>query len=479
MISALGDAREFNKGMTEVATLSPAAKREIDLLGQGVRDVAVLANQELPDATSAMYDMISAGVEVEDAGKALETAGKLAVGGVTTIATSTDLLTTAVNAWGAETVSAERVADIMFATVQKGKTTIDELGGSLFNVAPVAAAAGVSLEEIGAGAATLTAQGAPTSVAMTQMRNAIVELLKPSERLAPVWKAAGYESGEAAIQALGFAGAANLVAEAGNNSAGGVLKLVQSQEAVQAILGITGANLDAFRGNLDATTDSAGAAEGAFEEMSGTLGLPDRPAAGPVRRPQAQRRPGIHRAGPRRPGFGRRDWPVHRRQDRPAARDQGPVRRHSPLRLPARQLAPAHLGDRRPQPRAGRLRARQPGRPGRWLRPQLRPGRPGRQPGPPAGPAGHRRLRGHLRRRSPELNQHRNRDHQPVRGPPAPRRLPGPAGDQPPGPAGMVHGHRLRCRHRQRVNLDRRGLHPGGHRFGHPVVRPTSTRRRS
>ena len=268
---SLNSSRQFERGMREIGTLSTDARANLSVLSGEVRNVAIVANQSLPDATKAMYDMVSAGVAVEDAGGALETAGKLAVAGVTDISTSTDLLTTAVNAWGSDTLSAERTADIMFATVQRGKTTIDQLGQSLFNVAPVAAAAGVSIEEIGAAAATLTAQGTPTSVAMTQMRNAIVELLKPSEKLAPVWKAAGYESGEAAIKALGFAGAANLVAEASGNSASGLLKLVGSQEAVQAILGITGRNLATFTENLDATTNSSGNAEQAFVDMSGTL----------------------------------------------------------------------------------------------------------------------------------------------------------------------------------------------------------------
>ena len=56
-------------------------------------------------------------------------------------------------------MSAGKASDILFQTVEKGKTTIPELGASLGQVMPFAASAGVSLESVGAAMATITAGG--------------------------------------------------------------------------------------------------------------------------------------------------------------------------------------------------------------------------------------------------------------------------------------------------------------------------------
>ncbi|MDA0087641.1 phage tail tape measure protein [Brachyspira hyodysenteriae] len=66
----------------------------------------------------------------------------------------------------------------MFQTLKLGKTDFTQLSKSLFNVIPTASALGVKFEEIGAGIAVMTAQGTPTSVATTQIRQTLVELNK-------------------------------------------------------------------------------------------------------------------------------------------------------------------------------------------------------------------------------------------------------------------------------------------------------------
>ena len=61
-------------------------------------------------------------------------------------------------------------------TVRLGKTTIGELSDGLFQVVPVASAAGVSFDQVSAALAAITLQGTPTSVAATNLRGALVEL---------------------------------------------------------------------------------------------------------------------------------------------------------------------------------------------------------------------------------------------------------------------------------------------------------------
>ena len=67
-------------------------------------------------------------------------------------------------------------------------TTFDELGASLFNVVPTAASFGVGLDQVAAALAVTTAQGVPTKIATTQLRQAFVEAGRESSILAKTIK---------------------------------------------------------------------------------------------------------------------------------------------------------------------------------------------------------------------------------------------------------------------------------------------------
>jgi len=268
---SVGPAAEFQTGLAEIATLSEDAKSSIGAIGDSVKEVAVTFGQDLKDSTKAAYDAISAGIPTKEVGNFLKTAARAATGGLVDIATSVDVLTTSVNAWAKENLTAERASDILFSVVQRGKTTYEQLAGSLSNVANIAAAADISLEEVGAAVASLTAQGVPTSEAMTQIRGAVQGLIRDTPELIRAFNQAGYASGEAAIRAIGFGGAAGIVARAANGSLGAIQKMVGSVEGMNAVLGVTGSNLELFNENLEATRRSAGVSERAFNQLANTF----------------------------------------------------------------------------------------------------------------------------------------------------------------------------------------------------------------
>jgi TP901 family phage tail tape measure protein len=260
-------AADFDKGMREVATLTPDVAENLDAIKTDVLDLSKTLGIDAVEATGALYQAISAGVPTDNAISFLEIASKAAIGGVTDTETAVDGLTTVMNAFASQNIDAQDAADVMFATVKAGKTTFDELSDSLFQVAPLADAAGVSFAEISAALATLTAQGTPTRVATTQLRAAIQALTRPSEELTAIFKDAGIESGELAVRQLGLAGAADIVSKATGGSISTMTKLLGSIEGVQGLLGITGASAEMFAKNVQGMADAGGAAEAAFQEM--------------------------------------------------------------------------------------------------------------------------------------------------------------------------------------------------------------------
>ena len=201
----------------------------------------------------------------------LEVATKAAVGGVTDLETAVDGITTVMNSFGDAAGDATAVSDQMFTAVRLGKTTFEELSSSVFNVAPLAAAAGVGFDEITAGLARLTAQGVPTAVATTQLRAAIQSLAAPSEGGKKVLDELGLSFDATTLAEEGLEGAFNKLYDATGGNIEQLKAVIGSVEGVQAVLGLTGPNAEAFASALDEVRDSSGATDKAFETMSNTL----------------------------------------------------------------------------------------------------------------------------------------------------------------------------------------------------------------
>ena len=188
-VASLKLAADFDKAFSEVRTLLPDVSDEaFGALQKDLRDFSNETGTVTTEAIPALYQAISAGVPRENVMDFLRVANKAAVGGVTDLETAVDAITSSVNSYGPEVLSATEASDLMFTAVRLGKATFDELGAALFNVVPTAASFGVGLDQVAAALAVTTAQGVPTKIATTQLRQAFVEAGKESSILAKTIK---------------------------------------------------------------------------------------------------------------------------------------------------------------------------------------------------------------------------------------------------------------------------------------------------
>lgn len=270
-------AQAVSGGLREVVTLTgetgAAADAAFAEFRQGVQGVSRELGISQETLTGGLYQALSAGVPRENAFTFLEVAGKAAIAGVTDTETAVDGLTTVINAWGKDSSDAAKVSDSLFAAVQGGKTTFEELSASLFNVGPAAAAAGVSMEEVNAGIATLTSSGTPTSVATTQLRAALTGLQRPSAELDAIFQDLGYENAQLAIEAEGLGFALGAVKDASGGSNGQLQKLLGSVEAVAAANVIAGTGAEKFSEEMERQNAAAGATDSAFAEIDKSRSL--------------------------------------------------------------------------------------------------------------------------------------------------------------------------------------------------------------
>jgi len=147
-------------------------------------------------------------------------------------------------------------------------TTFEELSASMFNVAPIAAAAGVSFEEVAGAIATVTKQGVPTSVATTQLRAAIQAILKPTADMKTALTDLGYASGDAMLAELGFQGTLDTLVTAAGGSTEAMGLMFGSVEGMSAVLSLTGDNAKTFAADLENSMNAAGAATDAYNEVN-------------------------------------------------------------------------------------------------------------------------------------------------------------------------------------------------------------------
>ena len=185
--------------------------------------------------------------------KILEVSAKAAVGGLTETETAADAVTTILNAYKMSAEEAGTVSDQLFTTVRLGKTTFGELGASIAQVAPIAAAYGISIDQVLGAVASLTKQGTPTSQAMTQIRAAI--------------QGTAGELGDAAFQGRTFQEALQLINEKAGGSASKMKEMLGTDEGLAATLALTGKNAKSAASDLGELQNSLGATEAAFEKM--------------------------------------------------------------------------------------------------------------------------------------------------------------------------------------------------------------------
>jgi TP901 family phage tail tape measure protein len=265
---------DFERSMNEVFTLVPGTSQDaMDAMTNNVKkfskEFGVLPEKIVP----ALYQALSAGVPQDNVFAFLETAQKAAKGGVTDLTTAVNGISSVVNAYGADTINATQASDLMFTAVKMGKTTFEEMSNALYNVTPTTAALGVKFADVTAAMSAMTAQGIPTNVATTQLRQLFVELSKEGTKTSDVFEKISGKSFKQFVAEGGNTQQALLLLEqyAGKSKIG-INDLFGSVEAGSAALALTGKGTDTFSKNLDAMNNSAGATDGAFQQMNKGLG---------------------------------------------------------------------------------------------------------------------------------------------------------------------------------------------------------------
>jgi len=170
-------AIDFESAAIKMQTLVGLTAEETDELANAARRVGVEFGVGSQKAVEAAFFIASAGLRGKNATDALEQSAIASALGLGEMATVADLLTSAMNAYGPETLSAARATDILVAGVREGKFEASALAGAIGSVLPTASALGISFEEVVGILALWSRTGADVSSSVTSLQAIMSALL--------------------------------------------------------------------------------------------------------------------------------------------------------------------------------------------------------------------------------------------------------------------------------------------------------------
>lgn len=270
--SAFTGGTAFESAMAKVGTIADTAKVPLESLSSQVLQVSGDMHIGANEIAEAAYQAISAG---QDTGNAVAFAGQasmLATAGFTSTTSAVDILTTALNAYGKGADEAGHVSDVLLTTQNLGKTSVDELAGSMGRVIPLAAAYNVSLENLSSGLAIMTANGIATAEASTYTKSMLNEL---GDTGSTVGKILQQQTGRSFAELNADGKSLGDVLQVLYDSVGGnatkFAGLWSSVEAGTGALSLASSGADKFNGVLQQMQADSGLTQTAYDTMTNTM----------------------------------------------------------------------------------------------------------------------------------------------------------------------------------------------------------------
>lgn len=264
-------AIEFDQALRQIWTITDATWGEMRKLGGELRSMAREFGKTADEVAWGFYEIKSSGFEGADALKVLEASIKGAAAGLATVNEVADVTTSILNAWHLSADEAAHVNDILFKTVDLGKVKIHDLAQEFGRLAGIAAPLGVGLVELAAAVSTLTIQGVQANEAVTAIRQAVIQLAKPTKQTASVIKALGYESGAAMVEQLGFARALAEVTQYAQEHNMELTKMFTNIRAVLAVLPLATTSAATYARHQLLIANATGKVDEAFGKMAGGI----------------------------------------------------------------------------------------------------------------------------------------------------------------------------------------------------------------
>lgn len=184
--AAVKTASDFDASMSNVQAISGATAEDMEILREKAREMGEKTKYSATEAGDAMSYMAMAGWKTGDMLGGIEGIMNLAAASGEDLATTSDIVTDALTAFGMTAEESGNLADIMAAASSNANTNVSLLGESFKYVAPLFGAMNYSAEDAATALGLMANAGIKGSQAGTSLKTAIANMVSPTDSMAAV-----------------------------------------------------------------------------------------------------------------------------------------------------------------------------------------------------------------------------------------------------------------------------------------------------
>lgn len=175
---------DFDSQMSTVAAISGATGEEFEILRAKAQEMGATTAFSATESAQAMEYMAMAGWKTTDITNGLAGVMNLAAVSGEDLATTSDIVTDAMTAFGMSADQSTYFADVLAQTATNANTNVGMMGETFKYVAPLAGAMGYNIEDMSAAIGLMANAGIKGSQSGTSLRNIITNLASPTDTVA-------------------------------------------------------------------------------------------------------------------------------------------------------------------------------------------------------------------------------------------------------------------------------------------------------
>lgn len=262
---------DFESAMSKVSAISGATGGDLDALNKKAQEMGAKTKFSATESAEAFTYMAMAGWKTEDMLSGIDGIMSLAAADGLDLATTSDIVTDALTAFGLSASDSGHFADVLAKASSNANTNVSMLGESFKYAAPVAGALGYSAEDTAIALGLMANAGIKGSQGGTALRGSLTRLIKPTDEAAVLMEQYGLSmtNADGSMKSLGEV--MNML----RDRLGGLTEAEQAQVAAQifgqeAMSGML-AIINASDSDYAKLTDAIYDADGAAQQMADTM----------------------------------------------------------------------------------------------------------------------------------------------------------------------------------------------------------------
>lgn len=181
--AAIKATADFDEGMSEVKAISGATGTQFQALRDKAIEMGAKTKFSATEASHAFKYMAMAGWDSAQMMDGIEGVMNLAAASGEDLATTSDIVTDALTAFGLQAKDSAHFADILAQASARSNTNVGMMGETFKYVAPVAGAMGYSAEDTAVAIGLMANSGIKASQAGTALRSMISRMASPTKQV--------------------------------------------------------------------------------------------------------------------------------------------------------------------------------------------------------------------------------------------------------------------------------------------------------